>query len=174
MSGYGYGFGANAAPQADNDFGVNDQMPKYGGINFRYLELNKKHVKWEVVTIPINGPSARFDFTHKTLDTNDVVVGVVLTTDDIFDADGNVKTDAQKCINDSSISFSIDSDVLFPDDFACELITQKQGKTMSECIYPCYERAHGSQVTGYIKSSGTLFTGPFNVKMHLCCIANDK
>lgn len=173
MSGYAYGFGASEAPQADNKFGINDQMAKYGGINFRYLELNKQKVKWQVVTIPITGPSARFVINDKTLDTNDYVVGVVITTDDIFDSEGNVKLDAQKCINDSSISLTIDGETLFPSDFACELITQKQGRTMYECAYPCFERAHGSQIEGFIQSSGNLFTGPFSVKLHLCCIKSD-
>lgn len=171
---YDYGFGANETPQSNNTMPLDDNKAKTGGVNFRYLELNKEKVKWEVFPIQINAAGQRFDINEQTRQTDRTIIGVVITTDDIFDADGNVKTDAQKCINDSTINLLIDSQELFPSDFACELISQKQGKTMYECVYPCYERAAGSMVTGYIKSSSNLYTRPFTAKIHICCIADDK
>lgn len=153
---------------------LSDLYPKAGGINFRYLELNGQKVKWQVIPIQINQGGARFDFKEQSHQTNDRIIGVVITTDDILDADGNIKTDAQKCINDSSIQLSIDNEELFPNDFACELISQKQGKTLYQCLYPCNERAFGSIIEGCIKSSSTLYTGQFTAKLHLCCIANKK
>ncbi len=155
---------------------IDDSKTKTGGVNFRYLELNNEKIKWQVLPIEISGANTRFDIPSdaQTIQSNDKVIGVVITTDDIFNADGTIKNDAEKCINDSTISLSIDNEELFPDGFSCELVSQKIGKTMFECMHPCYEKAAGSKISGYIKSSANLYTRPFKARIHLCCSQSKK
>lgn len=151
---------------------LSDLYPKAGGVNFRYLELNGQKLKWQVIPVQITAAGTTFPIKDEAHMTDDRIIGVVLTNDDIFNADGGIKSEAEKCINDSLIKLSIDNEELFPSDFSAELISQKIGKTLYQCMYPCNERAFGSQIEGHIKSSTKLFTRPFTVKVHLLCIAN--
>lgn len=149
-----------------------DGKDKYtnGGVDVRYLELQGVRTKFQILTLNVTKPSERFPFETQAHVTNDRIVGVTITTDEVAD------NPEQKYINNSTIQMSIDNEEILPDGFDTSLISAKLDNDFYANIYRINERADGSLVKGTFTCGprlGETFK-PFKVKIYLWSITKPK
>lgn len=141
-----------------------------GGVDVRYLEIQGVRTKFQIVTINVDKPNEVFPFETQSLVTNDRIVGITLTTNEV------AKDPEEKYINNSTIQLSVDNEEILPDGFDTSLISAKLDNDFYGNIYRINERADGSLIKGRFTCGpkiGEVFK-PFKLKVYLWSITKPK
>ncbi len=147
---------ASQPGQPNGPFGVES-----GGVRVTYNMLSGERMDFQMQTINVTAANSRYDFDFLAKVTNERILGFFITSTEVVD------NELKSNLNHSTIQLTIDNEEIIPANTDAALFSSKINAGFYENIYPCNEKAAGSQVKGTFISGGeSTWHGPYEAKLY--------
>lgn len=131
-----------------------------GGVRVTYNQMHER-MDFQIHTIKVTEANKRYDFDLLAKITNERILGFFMTSTEVVD------NELKSNLNHSTVQLTIDNEEIIPNDTDASLFSSKINAGFYENIYPCNEKANGSQIKGaYISGGESTFKGPYEVKLY--------
>ncbi len=154
---------ASQPGQPNGPYGVEN-----GGVRVTYNMLSER-MDFQMHTIKVTEANKRYDFDFLAKVTNERILGFFMTSTEVVD------NELKSNLNHSTIQLTIDNEEIIPANTDAALFSSKINSGFYENIYPCNEKAAGSQVKGsYISGGESTFKNPYEVKLYFWSSKKNK